>query len=84
MMHDKRSYTPINEWFRTKKDWQDFFSAILLKEDELTSKYLEQNRIRKMMEEQKSGIRDHSLNLLQIATFKLFIQEYFGDDDSPI
>jgi asparagine synthase (glutamine-hydrolysing) len=80
IMKNKRSYVAFNEWFRTNRAWQSYFEKILLEEDPVSSRYIKQDYVSKILAEQEKGLHDHSLNLLYIATFKLLIKRYFLED----
>lgn len=77
----KRSYVAYNEWFRTRKDWQDYFEGLLFGPNPMADQYLDREYVRSIFEEQKRGERDHSTNLLYIATFMLFLKAHFGEDE---
>jgi asparagine synthase (glutamine-hydrolysing) len=78
IMKNKRSYVAFNEWFRTNPEWQAYFEKILLEEDSVSSKYINNAYVQKILVEQEKGLHDHSLNLLYIATFKLLMKTHFG------
>lgn len=77
IMKNKRSYVAFNEWFRTNHEWQSYFEKILLEDDPVSSRYIKQEYVKNILNEQERGFHDHSLNLLYLATFKLFIKKNF-------
>lgn len=77
IMKNRRSYVAFNEWFRTNRTWQAYFEKILLEDDPVSSKYIKQDYVKRILAEQEKGLHDHSLNLLHIATFKLLIKKHF-------
>jgi len=78
----KRSYVSYNEWLRTRKDWQDFFEGVLNSYPGLIERYLNREYITKAFEEHKRGVQDHSMDLLYIATFILFLAAHFENEAS--
>ena len=71
----KRSYVNFDEWFCKNKKWQAYFLKLLLSKDTIsTKKYLNQDYIKRLFQEQFSGQRDNSMKILRIATFELFLK----------
>jgi asparagine synthase (glutamine-hydrolysing) len=75
-LSNKRSYVAFNEWFRSDRQWQEYFTRLLLEDADLTKGILNQERVRTMLEEQLKGEKDHSVNLIHLATLKLFLRTY--------
>lgn len=78
LLRNKRSYVSFDEWFRTDEEWQKFFKEILLSKDNISENIFNHEYINLLFEEQISGKRKNSLKLLYLASFKLFLKEYFS------
>ena len=81
-LEKKRSYVSFDEWFRTNEQWQSFFKELLLNEDSKSKKYLNQDYIKQLLEEQITGKNSHVMKLMYLATFELFLQKFFNTDAS--
>jgi asparagine synthase (glutamine-hydrolysing) len=74
---ERRSYVDFYEWFRTNEQWQVFFREALLKENNKSEKFFNQNYIEKLLQEQISGEKNNSDKLKYIASFKIFLKLFF-------
>lgn len=78
LLKNKRSYVSFDEWFRTDPKWQNFFKEVLFYKDDISVEILNFDYIKLLFEEQISGKKKNSLKLLYLASFKLFLKEYFS------
>ncbi len=76
-LQERRSYVNFDEWFHTNEKWQGFFRELLLKENDLSEKFFNQNYIEKLLQEQIAGEKNNSDKLKYIATFKIFLRLFF-------
>ncbi len=76
-LRDSRRYTNQDEWFITNEKWQAYFRDILLKNNDISKKILNQEYIKYLFNEQIAGEKDHSKQLKYIASFKIFLKLFF-------
>jgi len=74
---NKRHYANFDEWFRSDKQWQSFFRDLLLNENRASKKYLNQDYLKQLFEEQITGRKNNAMKLMYLATFELFIRIFF-------
>lgn len=79
ILKNKRSYVNFNEWFFTSATWYEFFRKILIDESETGKKYLNQPFIERLWQEQIKRENDHSVKLLYLATFRIFLAHFFTE-----
>lgn len=79
LFSNKRSYVNFDEWFRTNDNWQSFFRELLLNENSKSKKYLNQNYIEELFQEQITGEKNNSMKLLHIASFEIFLRLFFKE-----
>lgn len=77
ILSNKRSYVNFDEWFRTNENWQSFFKELLLNENNKSGKYLNQKYIETLFQEQITGKKKNSKKLLYLASFELFLRQFF-------
>ncbi len=77
---DSRRYTNQDEWFITNEKWQTYFRDILLKNNDIYKKILNQEYIKNLFNEQIAGEKDHSIQLKYIASFKIFLNLFFQEE----
>ena len=74
---DRRRYVNYDEWFRTNEKWQEFFSELLLKENDKSEKFFNLKHIEKLLQEQREGKKNNYAKLKYIASFKIFLRLFF-------
>jgi len=79
-LEKKHSYVNFDEWFRTNEQWQSFFKELLLNKDSKSKKYLNQDYIKQLLEEQITGKYNHAMKLMYLATFELFFRKFLNTD----
>ncbi len=55
ILSNKSSYVNFDEWFRTNETWKKFFKELLLAEDSISKKFLNQRFIKSLIDEHEEG-----------------------------
>lgn len=79
LLPDKRSYVNFDEWLRVNEDWRSYFKKLLLTESSISKKYLNQNYIKHLIRQHEAGKCDNSIKILYLATFELFLRQFFAN-----
>lgn len=74
----KHCYIDTEEWLRSNIHWQKFIRETLLSKRTLSKAYFNSGRIKKLITDHESGLRDHNLKLMYLVSFELFLREFFG------
>jgi asparagine synthase (glutamine-hydrolysing) len=74
---NRRGYVNYDEWFQTNEKWQEFFSELLLKENDKSEKFFNLNYIEKLLHEQMEGKKNNYAKLQYIGSFKIFLRLFF-------
>lgn len=83
-IRSKRSYVEFNEWLRTDENWKNYFRELLLSENTVSKKYLNQDFISKLIQEHENGKQNNSMKILYIASFELFLRLFMGESSDGI
>jgi asparagine synthase (glutamine-hydrolysing) len=82
LLKNTRSYVNFYEWFFTNPSWYEFLKKNILTCNKTEKMYLNQQYIEMLWHEHENKEKDHSIKLLYIATFKIFLSQYFnGNSD---
>ena len=74
----KRHGTNYDEWLRADEGWKALTDKLLMSDDcRLLAFGLNPKPIRRIVEEHRTGQREHRQSLLQLLTLELFLREYF-------
>jgi len=73
----KSSYVDFNEWFKTNENWKKYFRDLLLTEESVSKIYLDQNYVKKLIEDNEKGKSDNALKIMFIASFELFLRDIY-------
>jgi|GEM_PF-1145721 len=76
---NKRKYADIDQWFQTNKQWQNFFRELLLNQDNKSKRYINQDYVNQLFEEQIKGKKSNALKLMYLASFEIFLQNFFNE-----
>jgi hypothetical protein len=74
---NRRGYVYHDEWYCTNTKWQEFFKDLLLKENDNSNKFFNQNHIERLLQEQIEGKKNNVAKLKYIASFKIFMKLFF-------
>jgi asparagine synthase (glutamine-hydrolysing) len=77
---NERSYINFRKWLQTNEKWKKFFTELLLKDDLVSKKYINQEYIRKLIIEHGEGKVDNSIKILYIASFEMFLRIFMEED----
>jgi len=77
---NKRGYLNFSQWFRVNENWKNYFKELLLTEETVSKKYLNQNYIQNLIYEHEKGDKDNALKILHIASFEIFLRLFFEED----
>lgn len=74
---NKHSYVNFDEWFRMNERWRNHFKELLLKYDGRFEEFINPGYVSRLLEEEDDARRSNAMKLLHIASFKLFLRQYF-------
>jgi asparagine synthase (glutamine-hydrolysing) len=76
---DKRGFVNLKEWLRVNEDWRGYFKTLLLTETTISKKYFNQDFIKLLIQQHEAGKSDNSFKILYLATFELFLRQFFAN-----
>ncbi|MFX0184848.1 MAG: asparagine synthase-related protein, partial [Candidatus Hodarchaeota archaeon] len=80
-LKDKRRYVNFEEWFRTNENWYNYFKSLLLDEECLSKKYVNQEYVRDLLDKVTKGkklrMRHFANQIIFLASFEIFLRIYF-------
>ena len=79
IIHSKRSYVEFDEWLRTDENWKNYFRELLLSENTVSKKYLNQDFMSKLIQEHENGKQNNSMKILYLASFELFLRLFMSE-----
>jgi asparagine synthase (glutamine-hydrolysing) len=75
-IRNKRRYIDEVGWMRVSEDWKSYFRTLLLASDSALREYLDQDYIRRLIQQHEDGTRDNSAKILRLANHELFLRKF--------
>lgn len=77
----RQNFLQFDDWLRVNKNWQSFFTKLLLSDEAKSRVYFNQEYIKSLIQEHKAGKRNNAAKILRIASFEIFLRLFFSEFD---
>ena len=74
---NKQNFVEFDDWLRTNKNWERFFTELLLSKEARSKVYFSQEYIKVLIQEHIDGKSNNSSKILYIASFEIFLRLFF-------